>query len=193
MKTHLNLLPLEVQRWQIVRLRLGPWCVIWSAVALLWVTLAALDWQESQAASRKLKAIEEQLAPTRTLAETNRQLAAQIEALEKRESVALTLSNERPSLALLGMIARASQAAAGRVYVQQLQWNEAPPALGDATSVAPRAGLRLEGVGADNLSIARFAAALRDTDVFSQVSVHASNAAGEADESGRSYAIECAF
>jgi hypothetical protein len=194
MRTHINLLPLEIRRRHIVRLRLRPWGAVWFAVAALLATLTTWDWQDAQSAARKRMVLEQQLAPTQALEAANAELAKQIDLLEKRESVALALSNERPILSLLGMIGKASQAAEGRVYVQQLQWNETPQAVGAPSAAASAiAMLRLQGVGLDNLSIARFAAALRDANVFSQVQVNASNAVSDPAEAGRSYAIECTF
>jgi hypothetical protein len=189
MKTHLNLLSQETQRAQLARLRIRQWSVVWLLSAGVLTVLAGVEWRRTQLAQQRREAAEEHYAPIRKLQQSNRELAERIEVLQKRESLALSLSNERPLLALLGIVGRASQAAEGRVCVQQLQWSETrrDPHTGE---IAMPAALRLDGFGLDYLSIARFAAALRDVNLFAHVQVNASNSD---DKDSRSYSIECAF
>lgn len=193
-QTSLNLFPLELQRQQLVQRRIRQGCLLWTAGAMALALWVGWEWRRVRAAVVRCEGAEGQYAPTLRLQEENKRLAERIQTLQKRESLALALANERSMLSLLGLVSRASQAAEGRVVVETLHWGEGRsglPAGSGPSANLMGATLRLEGVGHDNFSIARFAAALRAVDVFSQVRVNASNANDASTPDGRTYSIEC--
>ena len=81
--------------------------------------------------------------------------------------------------------------------VEQLEFSRggASRAGGRAAHHAPSGAglLSLTGVGRSNVTVAQFAAALRDADVFQRVEVKSTAAEKRANGEFQSYTIECGF
>ena len=199
MKTCVNMLPTNFQRWRLVRLWLSRWFVPWAvAGGLISVVICCVPVSQGDAQLARLDALEREnarLGELRTrLAESRERLAD----LQSQEGLVLTLGNQPPDLMVVGVVSRAAGQSKGAVYVKSFSLERKTVAQGsERLSAASSSGserlLTLKGTATDNLSVARFAAALRDPDVFSSVELKSTGVetlgAGEV----VSYVLECVF
>ena len=199
MKSSLNLLPYTLRRRQIVRLRFRQWCFIWAAAAA--IASGIVYWTQyasCQSCLADLQMLERKYAPLKKMETELNSMRAQMDDLQKRETLALSLADDVPDLTLLGTISRAAYQSNGSVYVKQ--WildRKTTPQRHDKNSVveAPkRSGmLTLQGAGIDNLSVARFVAALRDSGVFDVVELKSTGMQATRNTEARGYLVECMF
>ena len=115
---------------------------------------------------------------------------ARLDELREREDLALRIAEERPMAVLLAILSQAALECDGNVCVTSLVL---APAAAQKQAAAPRRVLQLEGLGVDNLSVARFAAALRDANVFADVRLKSSIETRVADADAVSYKLDCAW
>jgi hypothetical protein len=114
-------------------------------------------------------------------------LHEKIDALQRRESLALSLVDERSMLGLVGLLSQARQDCDGRVSIGELNLNRS------GTSQAATSVLTLMGVAADDLAVARFTSALRETKAFTGVDLTSTGNATVGDVEARTYTMECTF
>lgn len=188
MKRHLNLIPVATQRRQLLRrvVRVGSIAVVLSGATT--GLLLTGEWAQGWIAAQQLNELDERAAPLRQIIDRQDALAKQVEALRARELLTLRLSRESHELTLLGAVAQAAGETSNTVYVQQLRYTR-PPIQEDQSS--SRGELQLTGAGIDGAAIARFASELRDTGVFSLVSVESTGSLPGGDASLRRYRLNC--
>jgi Tfp pilus assembly protein PilN len=201
MKTSLNVLPYTLRRRQLVRVRLLQWCLIWGTVtAAAGGVLYMAKYVPYQARLAELQARERKYAPLNKLKTELDAMRAELDDLQKREALAMSLADDVPDLTLLGVISRAARQSDGKVYIERLSLGRettpqstAPDEPG-ASAGRKRGGvLKLNGAGLDNLSVARFVAALRDCEVFDKVELKSTGIQTAAGAGARSYLVECVF
>ena len=198
MKTSLNILPYTLRRRQMVRLRLCQWCFVWVAAAagasnmVYWTTYVPY-----QACLADLQAHEREYAPLKKLQTELDAMRAQMDDLQKREALALSLADDVPDLTLLGIISRAARQSDSSVYVEQMSLDRkattTPDKHGTSAGQKRRGLLTLRGAGVDNLSVARFVAALRDSEVFDIVELKSTGIQAARGMEARSCLVECVF
>ena len=120
-------------------------------------------------------------------------LKTEIQSLRRRETIALTLYEEKPPLTLLGLVSQAARANGGRVYIQQMHYTRNDAEEANDTSDAAANTLALDGIGADNIAVATFVAELRDTQLFEHVELKSSGEVAPGGRSNRSFSLECIF
>jgi Tfp pilus assembly protein PilN len=145
-----------------------------------------------------MRARAQKCAPLKKLQTELDAMRAELDDLQQREALAMSLADNVPDLTLLGVVSRAALRSDGTVYIEQLSLNrEAPPTAkeeSDAAAGPERGGvLTLRGGGVDNLSVARFVAALRDSEVFERVQLKSTGVQAAAGTGARSYLVECVF
>ncbi len=197
MRSSLNLLPWNCRRAQLIRLRLVQWSLPWLFAAAVLAGVGAVKWHHWETSLHERERLEEEYAPTERLRAEIKTLAKQLEEFELREAALAQLGNPRPALTLLGLVSRSARDCEGRLRVEQLSVNprsggSASKAGGDG-SPAGLASATIKGIALDNLAVARFVAALRQTKAFDHVDL---KAALEQTADGRracSYQVECAY
>ncbi len=199
MKISLNILPYALRRRQMVRRRLYQWCFVWAAAAtaagniVYWATYVPY-----QACLADMQTHERKYAPVKKLQTELDAMRAQMDDLQKRETLALSLADDVPDLTFLGIISRAARRSNGSVYVEQMSLDRNTPTTtpdknADSAGQKPSGVLTLRGAGADNLSVARFVAALRDSEVFDTVELKSTGIHAAGRMEARSYLVECVF
>jgi hypothetical protein len=199
MKTSLNLLPYALRRRELVRLRLSQWCCIWAVAAVL--AGSFFYWGEYvplQACKERLQARQREYAPVKKLQTELETMHVQLQDLQKREALALSLAEDVPVIALLGVTSRAARQSDASVYVSQMSLDrKAMPVSTDSDRASPghepRGVLTLQGAGVDNLSVARFVAALRDSGTFDTVELKSTGVEVMGGTEARSYTVECVY
>jgi Tfp pilus assembly protein PilN len=199
MKTSLNILPYSLRLRQLVRVRLFQWVLLGSIAAAAGAgVLYATKYAPYQASLAELRAREQKCEPLKKLQSELDAMRAELDDLQQREALAMSLADNVPDLTLLGVVSRAARRSDGTVYIEQLSLNrKAPPTAQEKSDAAagpePGGVLTLRGGGVDNLSVARFVAALRDSEVFERVELKSTGVQAAAGTGARSYLVECVF
>ena len=109
----------------------------------------------------------------------------------------MALCDERPVLAVVGLVSRAAQSCRGGVLVERLEFQRDDRSVSQGRAAHQAAGgaglLLLTGVGRSNVAVAQLAAALRDAGVFDRVEVKSTAAEKRTHGDFQSYTIECGF
>ena len=180
-------MPIGYRRGQLIRLRLKQWAVMWLMSAAATVLVGWTQWSQYQAGSAKLTSLKIRYEPIEAMKGEVAGLTEKIDALQRRESLALSLADERSMLGLVGLLSQARDACEGRISIGQLDLrrNEDGQA---ATSV-----LTLSGVAMDDIAVARFTSALREANAFVGVDLKSTGSSNIGELETRTYTMECTF
>lgn len=196
MKTHLNLLPWNCRRTQLIRLCLKRWSVPWAVACGLTAAAAIVRWDQAEAARARMEVLEQQYAPTAALRGQIERLGKRFEGLRSREAILDRLEDPRPALSLLGLVSRSARECQGRLRIEQLALRlEGQPGSGPGPTPAHAGATRsvlIKGTAADNLAVARFVLALRRTEAFDRVELKSSQQQPQQGETW-SYVLDCAY
>ena len=187
MKTHLNLMPMHYRRGQLIRRRLKQWSVLWLLTAGFTVLLGWTQWTQYQTGASRLASLRVRYEPIEAIKGEVADLQERIDALQRRESLALSLADERSMLGLVGLLSQAKQACDGRISIGRLNLVRSGNRQ-TATSV-----LTLTGVAPDDIIVSRFANALRAANAFAAVDLKSTANATVGNKKARSYTMECTF
>ncbi|HUG71559.1 MAG TPA: PilN domain-containing protein [Pirellulaceae bacterium] len=187
MKTHLNLMPMQYRRGHLILRRLKQWSVLWLLAAGITMLLGWTQWSHYQAGAAKLVSLEMRYQPIAAMKRDVTGLREKIDELQRRESLALSLVDERSMLGLVGLLSQGRQACEGRISIGELTLNRLGES-GSATSV-----LTLTGIAADDLAVARFTRALREANAFTGVDLKSTGNAFVGTLEARTYTLECTF
>ena len=192
MTTHLNLLPMKFRRGQIARRRLRQWCMVWLACGALMSSVGWARWNRSRQLNDRLMTLEEEFAPVRRMQDELRRLRRELEEVKRREALVLELAERQPMLTLFGLMSRAAAECGGNVAVLEVTFHRTMEAGATGEEESPGV-LVLEGVGVDNLAIARFAAAFRSSDLFREVHLKSTQEVVMNTNPAKAYHLECKF
>ena len=196
MQTYVNLLPTRTAVTALLLRRVRQWSFVALSALFLVVVGSILEWKRIESIQAKLKRLENQVAPLPILQREVDHMQQQLDQCNARATLAAQLVDDRSMLSLIGLVSRAANESAGKVCVRQLSVEtvSAPGRRdpGAAGNVSLRK-LQLEGLGEDNLSVARFVAALRGSRVFYEVQLKASEWTQQDDRKFRNYELECIF
>lgn len=187
MKTYLNLMPMHYRRGHLIRRRLKQWAVLWMLAAIATVLLGWSQWSQYQAGAAKLESLKIRYEPMEAMKEEVAGLREKIDALQRRESLALSLADERSMLGLIGLLSKARNDCDGRVSIVSLNLNR------NGNSQAATSVLVLQGVAADDLAVAQFAGALREPNAFTAVELKSTGNQTIGERTARTYTMECTF
>jgi hypothetical protein len=190
MKNHVNLLPWRCRRTQIIRLRFRQW--LWpcgitaAAIAIFFV----VQLSRCLAARQRLDQVEREYFPLESLTEEIAASRGRLDERSREVEIVRRMENPRPPLTLLGLVSQTARDCQGQLHVESLSLQaareqpkttagepaktaagertkatakEAAETNGDSTVVA------IKGIALDNLAVARFVAALRQTKAFRRV------------------------
>jgi len=206
MKPFINLIPLERRRMQLVRTRLCQWAAVWSICSLI---VAGIGWQKYQGCARARKAAdaaEEQYEPFLKLQREKLAMQRERERLSAKDTILGRLQTEEPMLALVGVVSNSARECKNRLIVRSFRFErqEEPtialdkkqpssksPSGKDRQATPVWGRIAVKGESLDNLAIAAFAAALRNTGVFRQVELKSSMENKSSDVKTRSFDLQC--
>lgn len=196
MKTYVNLLPWSCRRARLVRRRAVQWSLVWAACACL---LGGDWWLKHGNYQDELDAqqyLERRHAPIARLSDEMVQLGARLRSLHQQEQRLSQFVDQRPALTVVGLVSRSARACQGEIQVEHLtlqlaEDQAAPQDAAQAGKVA--ASLVLKGMGLNNLAVARFVTALRDSAAFERVELKSSVEHTVRDGQAWQYQIECGY
>jgi hypothetical protein len=191
----------------LLHCRILQWSVVWLACA----ALAIAGWWFTQSRCRTSRnAVEtagRAYAPLAKLIAERKDLQAKLGALEAKGTVFGQLRDERPLLTLIGVASRSARQCNGRLVIHNLSFKrqESRPDV-DPKKGKPRhkrsqdapkeeetswASVTFAGDALDNVAVATFVVALRDSGLFRRVELKSSVGNKSADAEVRSYLLEC--
>ena len=205
MMEHCNLLPLEFQRRLLIRSRLLQWSVVWGVITVAVAGLAVHRVCFMFAQQERVQVMERQSEPLRNTVAENERLRGQLEEMTGREVLLGELDSAAYPLQLMGLVSRGASACEERLQVRefslqrvqnaprQTTTTSAPAEVEQSQPVAEMMRLTLEGRAVDDLAIARFVTALRQTRVFESVELKSSVGSQFGNTWTREYQVACTF
>jgi hypothetical protein len=186
MKHSLNLMTDEDRRAGILRESRRFWSRVLGITLVVLTCTGGAEWWHGRSATRRLAALESQYAPVQTLKDDCIRMRSEITTLRGAQQLTLRLVDTRPVVTLLGAISAAARETSGDVYVEELELKHEKTGSSNSSRVAT-----VSGVGQTITAIAQFAAALRASDLFEEVSLESTESSGEHDGTVRSFQLEC--
>jgi hypothetical protein len=190
MKRSLNLLPESYRRRVAARRLLHRW--VWTAVlsGCGFALYVSHQHQITRSDFERLKVAQSKARPYIEMTEGAERLIKEIETIRANDALVDRLTDERSPIVPIAVVSQAARACTGRVWVRRLSFESTLPAEPASNAKpAPRpqgnpltqtestqAGERmtLDGFGVDNLSVAEFVAALRQTEAFQAIELKSS-------------------
>ena len=208
--THINLLPLNFRRRLLVKIRLLQWSLVWGLSLLALVALWAAKSMDRQAQTRQLQTLERQCNPLRKIDADNNRVRKRLAELEQRQSLLADLDTVQFPLLLVGIVSQGTQRSHSRVQVRDFSLAPIMEVSAKSTNsahqvknkknekqaeenVSARMRLTLKGIALDDLAVAQFIVALRDTGVFNAVELKSSLITQLAGGPAREYFVECTY
>ena len=209
MNAHLNLLPLAARRRNLVWMRIRQWSLVCTVVTAL--SALGIVAQFSRIASQhyQLSVLETSTQPLRETQRELDQMLQRLTTLRSRESMLAMLERMEQPVQLLGIIGRSigGDRPEVQVYdmiisptqiVQVIKETEKTAAqkanvATSATRNVDRVQLKIDGLGVDDLAVARFVAGLREAGVFETVALKSSIRALSLPGESRQFSVECVF
>jgi hypothetical protein len=207
MKTFVNLLPLEYRREKILRRRAVQWSVVWAGCLAAAAGAWWLKHDHERAALQVIRAAEQRYLPLEKLNRQGKAMQTELGELRAKGTVLRQLREDRPLVTLIGLASRSARQCNGRLVVRNMVFerkkseadkNTGPPGPPKqepqepaAEQETPWASVTFEGEALDNLAIATFVAALRDTGLFRRVELKSSIGSKSPDTQAHAYSVEC--
>lgn len=208
MNDHLNLLPLVARRRNLFWLRLRQWSVVWMVACCLSLVGAVVQTSRIASQHYRLSELEESMRPLRATQQELDQMMQRLTTLRSRESMLAMLERMEQPVQLLGIIGRSIGGDHPEVQVYDLTvsptqivqaikaTDSAAAPKGVATPTTrnvDRVQLKIDGLGVDDLAVARFVAGLREAGVFETVALKSSIRAVALPGECRQFTVECVF
>ena len=174
MSQSLNLIPAAIQRRYTLRRVARVWLTWLVASCVCAAAFLGVEWLRGVASLRELMDLDARYAPFLRIAEEREALGAEIAQLRLLEENSQQLSPDEYGMALLGVLSKAAAASDGNVYLDSLTYrrpNTQPPKGATSPVQASGDAVRLTGVGFDGVAVAEFAAKLRESGVFRELTV----------------------
>ena len=190
MKTYINLLPGDYRRRTLIRRRVAQWSIAWGLGLTATISIGSAQYQRYQDAQHVMMAHERAYAPLQFLKDETAKTQKQLAALGTQESILEQLHDDRPPLAVVGLVSRSARQCEGRIRVDQLLVKHD---LKTSKNDKAPGTLSLRGTGLDNLAVAKFVVALRSTGAFAQVDLKSSVGSKVEADQERAFLVECQY
>ena len=207
MKTSVDLLQSEYHLVTLLRRRVLQWSLVWGACVVIALATWWLMQSRLSGARRAMEAAQCSYLPVEKLSQQNATMQRELRQLQAKGTVFGQLRDERPLLTLVGLASQAARQCNGRLVVRKMSFRrheETPRDDGRqqkdrkgrqqekaAKRDSPWATVSFNGDALDNLAVATFVVALRDSGVFRRVELQSSVESKAADTETRSYSLEC--
>lgn len=194
MKTFVNLLPQPFLRRQLMVQRIMQWSAVLVGVVVVGALVGGIQWKRLKNQEATLAFLANEYGPVEQMQQEIGEIQQRIEQVKQSETLVLGLADEESMLSLIGIVSDAARQCDGNVVVRNLKV-ERNTGMRNGKNAAYRV-LTLEGVGTDNIAVARFARALTDSNAFDDVQLKSTAVKGAPQSQlpdERSYTLECVF
>ena len=202
MKTYVNLLSPKHQITALVRKLLARWCAVWALGIIVAAGVFWLNKGQYEKTAASMSAAEFACMPVAEIANENARMRGQVRRFNCRETLVGQLGDDKPLLGLLAVVSESARACNERIVLRDLHFKQqaerpktesgkGKPATETVAPADPEAVLTIEGDALDNLTIAKFAAALRDAGLFRDVELESSVGKSSADLPIHSFIVRC--
>ena len=203
MKDRVNLLPFGFRRKLLFRRAAKRWGLAAALCSIVLGLMGVREYRELRLQQQGLALRQMRAEPLEMLKSHNARLAEKLKLLAERETLLGELESGHFALQLLSAVSRSAAAGDDGVHVQHLGLSRVTTRVVDKSAPEPKPGERrpeteietlvvtVKGIGADNLAVARFVVALRDTGLFEKVDLKSSTLGADASRGVRSYIVEC--
>jgi glycine/D-amino acid oxidase-like deaminating enzyme len=194
MKSALNLLPPVYRRQRLARRRAVQWGLIFMVTLS---TIFLIRWykvREYHALRRQLEAISREGRPAQAMLREIAGMRNQIDQLQKHQTIAQELEQQRQVLALLGAVSKAARETGGRLRLTDCRVVDlqATAATEMGSDDATHAGtVTLVGVALDSPAVAEFHDGLLRSGLFADVKLIKSNEQNEVGTALYEYEVRC--
>lgn len=204
MNQPVNLVPASFRRQLLIRRRLRQWIIVWilASFALGSSALAKYGWLLRQ--QQALAQLETESTPLRAIDDDTVTLQQHLDTLSSRESLLATLEQADQPAQLIGIIGQAAHRTELDVHVGEFHLatvtvqttREITDENGQTKVVSEpvdRMRLLMNGLGIDDLAVARFVSDLRATRAFDSVMLKSSNDVPGLTADARRFEVECEY
>ena len=195
MKTHVNLLSPQFLARAKFAFILRTWAMLATLAMCCTIGWSIWERQSSRHIFIQRSDLAREYTQQRKVMADLHELQQRMRTLESQEIMILRLAAEPSLVTLLGIVSQAGAKIEGAVQIEQLNYKNGRGTDNRNVLTAGVRRLSLTGVAKDNLSIARFADAMREASVFESVELHSAGALSpnRSAQSGQTFSIQCAL
>jgi len=198
MKNSVNLLPWKCCRMQVIRLRVLQWSIPCAIAAAAVGLLGVVEWGRYRAAEARVEQLEQDYVPVASFGEQIKKQQQRLEELSGHAARVAALENPRPTLTLLALVSQSARECQGKLHVEALSLQPSGDSAKKAGKAASQpdpgaAVVAIKGIAADNLAVARFVVALRQTKAFQRVDLKSTQEQPYGATRACSYLVECGY
>lgn len=197
MKTSVNLLSMEFRLRMLRRARLRQWLAMGGLSLLIAVAVCYMEYRKLDQVSHKVRLQADICKPLEATQIDTARIRERLSELRGRQSLLGELRDERVPYRVVGLVSHSARKCNGRLRVERLDLSESEVSdakQGEMHDPAEAVTtIKLAGIAADNLAVARFVVALREFGVFEQVDLKSSLGDPHSGGKSRTYLIECTF
>jgi hypothetical protein len=169
----INLMSAQAQRHGCVWMRVRQWTRVLVVTTFVLGAVTLERYLVYRSATEKQLALEADYDPVEELKMANKLIAKQIGAIRNEEQFVLALSDQEPTITLLGMVGRTVSDADEHVFLQKIEVNNLGLAGGPPTE--KKTVLDLSGTANSSTAVDQFADSLRGAVPFGKVDIPTSS------------------
>lgn len=187
----INLMSLQSRRQEKIRTRVRQWGRTLLALSALLGVITGERYLAYHHAAQEQLVLEAAYEPIVELKAANRQLSKQIAAIHREEQFVLSLSEQEPTITLLGILGKTVADGKDRVFLQKIELNNFTLASGE--SAEKRTVVDLVGTAQSGAAVNELAAALRGAVSFGTVDVDSTRQYRVQQQTMQDFSLQCTY
>lgn len=191
MKNHLNLMSENARMRESVRSHIRLWVRIWMVSFLALGIAGFVIWWPAHKASSFRAQLEAEYEPIRLMKAENKSLQQKIESLNQQEDHILSLTDQFPTITLLGLLGEAVDATEKKVFLNEVDFELGDP--NQATSEKQITSLLLEGFSLQRSAITKLTDSLQANLPFANIQLQSATDIRVNEQPMLAFTIECTF
>jgi hypothetical protein len=201
MKQSVNLVPDSFRRAVVARRLLRSWLMTSMVTGIVLIAYVAWERDNYTRTHNRRLVVESKARPFSEMSNSATRMEEEIRLIDQNDALVHRLSKDQTPLLPLALVSAGVKACPDQLWIKRVKFEQhqkvekpaagAPAATSGSESVANGQGrLILEGLAVDNLAVAAFVAALRDTKGFRSVELKSSVVTQVGDQRQMSFSIE---
>jgi Tfp pilus assembly protein PilN len=186
MKQSVNLVPESFRRLIVAKRLMRSWTLVSMAVGASLLTYVLWEGETYRQVRGRRAVVESKARPFSEMKSAVERMMQEIAKMEESDALVKRLSRDQTPLLPLSLVSAGVKACPDQLWIRHVKFEQRPkgekeseakvpgPRVRNATEVSTGGYLTLEGYAVDNLAVAAFVAALRDTKGFRSVELKSS-------------------